>query len=209
MEPFDLPGALRRIRREGDLSQRELAEGCGLSQSAVAQAETGRRDLPVTALARAATLARLRLALLDGDGLEVPPMSGGSVRDLGRRRYPAHLDTRRTAAGISFHEQRRDRPETGYTFTRDRPARDARRDARGTPTDHHPWLPGDTPAERRAARRAEAAQRRREELERRRVAGELPPLTDFTCTCPPDCADGDDGQRPFHTEECPCRCDVD
>ncbi|WP_236830722.1 helix-turn-helix domain-containing protein [Blastococcus sp. KM273128] len=207
-DPFDLPGLLRRIRRQADLSQRELAARCDLSQSAVASAETGRRDLRVTALVRAAALAGFRLVLLDEDGAEVRPMSPEAVRDLGRRHFPAHLDTERTAAGLSFHEQRRDRPETAYTFVRDRSARDGRRAARGAPSDHHPWLPGDTPAERRATRRAEAAQRRREEFERRRAAGELPPLPDFTCECPPACAEGDDGTRPFHVDGCPCRCDV-
>ncbi|MCF6513835.1 helix-turn-helix transcriptional regulator [Blastococcus sp. MG754427] len=83
-DPFDLPGLLRRIRRQADLSQRELAEACDLSQSAVAQAGTGRRDLPATALARAAALGRLRLVLLDEDGAEAPPMSPGATTAGGR-----------------------------------------------------------------------------------------------------------------------------
>jgi transcriptional regulator with XRE-family HTH domain len=208
-EQWHTGGALRRVRRLADLSQRELASAAGISPAAVAHAEAGTRDLPVAALVRAAAVAGLRLALLDRDGAEVRPMSDGAVRDLAERRFPAHLDTRRTGAGRWLHEHRRDRPETSFTFTRDRDSRNAHRRARGTVDDHHPRLPGDTPAERRAARRAEDLRRRQVARERRRAAGELPPLPDFVCTCPPACAEGDDGTRPFHTEHCPCRCDVD
>jgi len=42
---FDLSGTLRRIRRSADLSQRELADACGVSQSVVARAEAGQREV--------------------------------------------------------------------------------------------------------------------------------------------------------------------
>jgi ribosome-binding protein aMBF1 (putative translation factor) len=48
--PFDLAAALRRIRRRADLSQRELAAALGTAASVIAQAETRRRDLPVSHL---------------------------------------------------------------------------------------------------------------------------------------------------------------
>ena len=208
MREFDLGGYLRRIRRRADLSQRQLAAAVGISAAALARAETGTRDLPVAALVRAAARAGLRLALLDSTGAEVRPMSREAVLDLGGRRFPAHLDTSRTAAGSWLHEQRRDRPETAFTFRRDRAARDARRRRTGTPEDHHPQLPGDTPAGRRAARLEEERRRRQAMRERRRDAGELRRLVDFVCECPRECAEGDDGTRPFHTDDCPCRCDV-
>ncbi|HYO36266.1 MAG TPA: helix-turn-helix transcriptional regulator, partial [Geodermatophilus sp.] len=85
---------LRRIRRTADLSQRELADGCGVSQSTVARAEAGRRDVGVGLLVTAARLAGLRLALLDAEGREVTPMDAAAVRDGGGRLFPAHLDTR-------------------------------------------------------------------------------------------------------------------
>jgi len=66
---------LRRIRRMADCSQRELARRLGLSATAVAQAETGVRDLPTTVLIRAAGLAGLRLGLLDAGGRELPGMT--------------------------------------------------------------------------------------------------------------------------------------
>src|SRR4051794_12058442 len=106
MHSFDLPGTLRRIRRLADMSQRELGQACGVSQAVVAQAESGRRDLKVGTLAAAAALAGLRLTLVNGDDVEVQPMSPEGVRDRGRRRFPAHLDTRRAGAGHWLYEPR-------------------------------------------------------------------------------------------------------
>jgi transcriptional regulator with XRE-family HTH domain len=210
MPDFDLGGHLRRIRRRADLSQRQLARAAGISAASLAGAEAGSRDLPVGALVRAAALAGLRLALLDDTGREVGPMSPEAVLDLGGRRFPAHLDTRPTAAGSWLHEHRRDRPETAYTFGRDRSARDAGRRKAGTPEEHHPLLPGDTPAGRRAARTEEQRRRQQAERERRRAAGDLRRLDDgFTCTCPPACDELDDRSGPpVHADDCPCGCDV-
>ena len=210
MTTFDLAGALRRIRRLADCSQRDLAVALGVSKSAIAAAESGQRDLPVTALSRAAALAELRLALLDPDGAEVRGMSAEAVRDLGGRRFPAHLDTRPSDDGLWWYEPRRDRPEPWFTFTRDRRARDAERArAAAAPEDHHRWRPEDSPDQRRAARRRAAELRRREEYRRRFAAGELPPLEPFDCACPPECEALDDYTgRPVHAAECPCSCDV-
>jgi transcriptional regulator with XRE-family HTH domain len=210
VQSFDLSGVLRRIRRLADLSQRELAERCGLSQSAVAQAESGRRDLAVGALVEAAAVAGLRLAVVDEEDHEVRPMAADTVRDGGSRRFPAHLDTRRSDDRLGLYEPRRDRPETAFTVVRDREARDRARQRNGTPGDHHRRVDGDTPWERKAARRRELLDRSAEERRRRFLAGELRdrPLA-FECTCPPRCAELDDWSgRPVHASECPCRCDV-
>jgi transcriptional regulator with XRE-family HTH domain len=197
---FDLPGTLRRIRRLADLSQRQLAAPCGLSQSAVAQAESGRRDLPVGALTRAAEQAGLRLALLDAAGHEVAGMSPDAVRDLCGRRFPAHLDTHFADEREGRYEHRYDRRRPWFTVDVDRAARDALRRRLGTPVDHHPARPGDSPQERRA-RRQEAARQRREEARRSRLAWVQPRLPDeFTCRCPPTCDELDDGNgRPLHS----------
>jgi transcriptional regulator with XRE-family HTH domain len=207
---FDLSGALRRIRRTADLSQRELAQACGLSQSAVAQAETGRRDLAVSALATAAELAGLRLALLTATDEEVQGMAADTVRDLGGRRFAAHLDTRHSYREPWSYEPRRDRPEHWYTFDRDRAGRDSRRRHDGTPADHLLPQPGDSPRERAAERRRAAARVHAEERQRRFLAGELRHRgQEFECTCPPACDDLDDRSgRPVHAEECPCSCDL-
>ena len=210
VEEFDPSGALRRIRRLIDTSQREFAASLGLSKTFVAAMESGRRRVDSGLLARAAKLAGLRLALLDGDGAEVAPMSAAAVTDLGGRRFPAHLDTHRSDEGQRLHEPRRDRPETSFTYGKDRGARDAHRRTRGTPTDHHPVLPGDTPAARLVARRQEAVRARAEERERRFLAGEFRRLPEFfECRCPSACDALDDWSgRPVHAEDCPCSCDV-
>src|SRR4051812_18590540 len=91
---FDLAAALRRIRRSADMSQRELSAVTGLAVSTLGHAEAGTRDLPVGGLIRAAAVAGLRLVLVDDTGQEVAGMSADAVRDMGGRRFPAHLDTR-------------------------------------------------------------------------------------------------------------------
>jgi transcriptional regulator with XRE-family HTH domain len=206
---FDLPGALRRIRRVADLSQRELAGRIGLSPAVIARAESGSRSLPLVSLARAAAVADLRLALIDAVGNEVPGMCDESVRDLGRRRFPAHLDTRYVDEGWWHEAHHWSRPQSWYTFDLDRARRDGRRRDTGTPDDHQVPQPGDSPQERRAARQRAAREGRRQDLERLREAGELPEAEPFTCECPPACDELDDWSgKPVHAPECPCGCDV-
>ena len=208
--PFDLPGALRRIRRTADLSQRELAARIGVSKSAVAAAESMAGGLDVRVLARSAELAGLRLALLDEHGGEVRPMAADTVRDLSGRRFPAHLDTGRSDEKRWLYEPRPDRPETWFTFARDRGGRDALRRRLGTPEDHHPLRPGDSPAERKAARRRDQLRRREEKRERAFLAGEFARIhLGFHCTCPAACDELDDRSgKPVHAPECVCDCDV-
>lgn len=207
---FDLPGALRRIRRLGDLSQRELASTAGLSVSAVAHAEAGSRDLPVGGLVRAAATAGLRLALVGGDGAEVAGMNGAAVRDHAGRRFPAHLDTRYGDEAWWHGPERYSRQQPWYTFDRVRSTRDFWRDRLGTADDHQVPRPGDAPEERAAARRRAARLQREEDAARRlSEAPRRPPAGDFSCECPPRCAELDDWSgRPVHAVECPCRCDV-
>jgi len=206
---FELPGMLRRIRRRADLSQRELARRCAVSQSMVAKVETGERDLPVGTLVTAAQLAGLRLALVDDLGDEVSGMTDGAVRDAGGRRFPAHLDTRFGDEDWWHGDQRYSRSQPWYTFDRVRPVRDYWRRRRGLADDHQLPHPDDAP-EAREARRVEAARRQRQENYRQRVAlGLTQPPVDFECTCPPLCDELDDRSgKPVHAEECPCRCDV-
>ena len=208
MAPLDLPGLLRRIRREADLSQRELAAHLGLSKSTVAAVESGQRGLDLRVLERAARCAGLRLALVDRNGHEVPTMANGTVRDLGGRRFPAHLDTMYSEERWWRWAHRYDRPLPWYTFDRAREGRDAVRRRAGTPEDHQLPQPGDSPQDRRARRRAEAYRRAAEERQRRFLAGELGRLPEWVCTCPPECAELDQGERPIHAEGCPCGCDV-
>jgi HTH-type transcriptional regulator/antitoxin HipB len=208
-DAFDLTGAVRRIRRRADCSQRELAAAIGTSKSAIAAAETGQAGLDARLLAAAAHLAGLRLALLDATGEEVRGMHPDAVRDRGGRRFPAHLDTMLSEQRASRWEHRPRLRQPTYTFDRRDPWADAGSRTRSRPDDHLLPQPGDSPEERAAARRREARERRQDERARRAAAGELRPAEPFACTCPPACDELDDWSgRPVHVEECPCSCDV-
>ena len=209
MTAFDLPGTLRRIRRLADLSQRELAIELRASKSSIAAAESGASGLDARLLARAAELTGLRLALLDGEGREIGAMAADTVRDLGGRRFPAHLDTRHSDERWWRYEHRFDRPRPWFTVDRDRAGRDALRATLGTPEDHHPFRPGDSPQDRKAARRRAALLGEREEYQRRLASGALRPPEDFECICPPRCDELDDRSgRPVHAGDCTCSCDL-
>lgn len=207
---FDLCGLLRRIRRIADLSQRELAARARISMSAVAHAEAGTRDLPVSALVRAAGVAGLRLALMDAEGRRVADMASDAVRDMSGRRFPAHLDTRYSDDAWWHGPSRYTRRQPWYTFDRDRFIRDKYRTRDGTPEDHQLPQPGDSPQERADARRRKYWQDHAAERERRFLAGEFSQLdSGFVCECPPSCDALDDfSGKPVHAEECPCGCDV-
>lgn len=209
-ETGSVSGLLRRARRHADMSQREMAAAAGLPRSTLGAAEVGTRDLGVTALMRVIEVAGLRLALLDGDGREITPMSGSGVRDGGGRRFPAHLDTRYGDEDWWHGSERYSRTRPWYTFDRSRRTRDLWRGRTGVPADHQEPQPGDAPEQRRAARQRAARLRRQEEREQRLRSGVIWPLDDgWTCACPPACDELDDWSgRPVHAEECPCRCDI-
>jgi transcriptional regulator with XRE-family HTH domain len=193
-----------------DVSQRQLADRCGVSQSMVARVESGRQDVNVRVLDTAARLAGLRLALLDQLGEEVAGMSEDAVRDMSGRRFPAHLDTRYSEEQWWHGPHRYSRYQPWYTFDRDRRMRDRYRQRDGVPADHQLPQPGDSPADRAKVRRREYWRMRAEERERRFLAGDFARLPDaFVCDCPPRCDELDDySGRPVHAEECPCLCDL-
>ena len=218
-ESFALGPVVRRIRRTADLSQRDLARVLGVSTGAVAQAETGDRDLPATVLARAASLAGLRLALVDAGGREQSGMDDGAVRDQGGRRFPAHLDVRYSDQAWWYGDQRYDREQPWYTFDRARWLRDMWRIRTGTPEDHQQPRPGDSPADRLETRRrtvaADRAERGRQARAERRRLGLPDPLA-WVCTCPAGCDElllaappPHPWRRPqLHLGSCPCGCDI-
>ena len=210
MSTFDLAGVLRRLRRRADASQREFAQLAGLSKTALAAAESGTRGLDARALARAAEAAGCRLAVMDADGSPVAGMAADAVRDMGGRRFPAHLDTRFSDEGWWHGPERYSRRQPWYTFDRDRSRRDGRRQQGGPPADHQLPQPGDSPRDRATARRQAYLRHEAAERERRFLAGEFAHLDPgFTCSCPPGCDELDDWSgKPVHCEECTCRCDV-
>ena len=71
----DVPGLVRRARREGDLSQRELAALLGVDQATVSRWETGQAVPDVLTVARVLALGGLDLAVLDAEGEPAVPMS--------------------------------------------------------------------------------------------------------------------------------------
>ena len=192
------------------MSQRELAQAVGLSPSAVGHAEAGTRDMTAGVLARIAAVAGFRLALVDGNGHEVAPMSSEAVRDEANRRFPAHLDTRYSDQGWWHGPHRYDRAQPWYTFDRRRDVRDRYRRRTGTPDNHLLPRAGDSPQQRADSRRREYWLRRAQERERAFLAGELKHVGEaFECTCPAACDALDDWSgRPVHAPECPCACDV-
>ena len=203
-----LPGMLRRIRRTADLSQRELAEVCEVSQSLIAHAESGRSDLLVALVARAAAVAGLRLALVDAAGAEVAPMSDDAVRDTVGRHFPAHLDTRYSEEAWWHGRERYSRRQPWYTFDRRRATRDHYRGRDGTPADHQLPQPGDAPEDRRAARRRAALRRLAQARAERLRLGLGPAMPPWVCDCPPGCAALEVWSGPpRHVEGCPCGCD--
>ena len=210
MTDFSLPGVLRRVRRIADMSQRELAVAVGISPSAVASAESGARDLPLSVVARIAEVAALRLSLVDRDGREIAGMAENSVRDAAGRRFPAHLDTRYSEDGWWHGPHRHHRTQPWYTFDRRRDLRDRYREWVGTPDDHQMPQPGDAPEQRAEERRRARWVAGKEERERRFLAGELADVREaFFCTCPAECDHLDDrSSTPVHADGCRCHCDI-
>jgi transcriptional regulator with XRE-family HTH domain len=209
MTEWDLAGALRRIRRTADMSQREIAQAVGVAPTVVAKAEARARDLPVRLLTLLAAVAGLRLALLDSTGTEVPPMTAAAVRDAAGRLLPAHLDTRHGDDRWwgEVHRPRARPPR--YTYDRDRARRDWWRSDGGLPDDHHVPRPGDSLEERAAERRRATSRRAAEKRQQHFLATLGRQAEPFDCTCPAGCEYAEGRNEDLaHAAECACRCDV-
>jgi transcriptional regulator with XRE-family HTH domain len=125
MANYPVAAFVRTLRRIADLSQREIADRCGLPRQAIATMET-RPDLArVERFDRLVGVAGLRLVIVDREGRVVEPDDDLRVRDRGGRHYPAHLDVRPASEGWwgsswpMFYGR-----EPEYTFDRNRRARD-------------------------------------------------------------------------------------
>ena len=86
------PGLVRRVRRLSDLSQRDLAQRLGVSQSTVARWETGQSSPTLGVVEQILAFGGLRLAAVDASGATVAPMRDDAARDRAGRRFPAHVD---------------------------------------------------------------------------------------------------------------------
>jgi transcriptional regulator with XRE-family HTH domain len=91
---YPLGGMVRRVRREADLSQRELAKHARVSAAAIARIETGSMTPSLTILQRILNTANYLLVVADATGRLVVPLEvWPDTADLAGRRFPAHLDT--------------------------------------------------------------------------------------------------------------------
>jgi transcriptional regulator with XRE-family HTH domain len=91
---YPVAGLIRRTRRIGDLSQRQLANRARVSSSTVGRIEAGTLIPSLDVLQRLLGAAGLFLAVVDADGRVILPMEDREdIRDGAERRYPSHLDT--------------------------------------------------------------------------------------------------------------------
>ncbi|MDO5534887.1 MAG: helix-turn-helix transcriptional regulator, partial [Propionibacteriaceae bacterium] len=213
---LDVPGLIRRVRRQADLSQRDLAAVLEVDQSMVARWETGALIPALPMLERILEFAGYRLAVLVGDRAgvggdhrpwedehngelndeqesgfeqqEAVPMRQDAVRDRQRRRFPSHLDVHDR---VEVTTGRRS-PGAPWRHKRDR----LRERAGAIPPDH-PTL-----AEL-LAERQRAHERRRAALgERLRSLPSAQAPQPEPCTCPEPC-----WEAPHCDEGCPCSCE--
>lgn len=188
---FDGARYIVRARRVADLSQRELAEMVGLSRATVGRLESGAARVDTGTLAVILETAGLRLAVLDGDGVEVLPVPGDVLRDHAGRRFPGHLDARppEQPPADRVDSRRGGTPARGWYHQR--PARARRRRRDGTPWDH-PTSSGQRDAKQAARREAMRAARARQqawtepECECLDSCFELACVAECACQCEPD-----------------------
>ncbi len=205
----DVGGLVRRARRLAGLSQRGLGLASDVPASVLSHVERGARDLSVEQLADVAAVVGFRIALLDEVGAEMVPMRAAAVRDLGGRRFPAHVDVDLQPSEAGWDAQPPAGTERWYTHRRGQPLR---------ADDHRAPDPADDPARRRAARRQTALRAAHVERQRWSAVRRLAPQPDPVpaCACPSACDDLLLAEHPLphalqrvpHVQECRCRCDV-
>ncbi len=90
---YPASGLVRRARRIGDMSQRQMATMAGVHSSTVGKVEAGTMTPSLDLMQRLLGAAGLFLIVVDCDGRVVLPMRETEFRDGADRRYPSHLDT--------------------------------------------------------------------------------------------------------------------
>ena len=191
-EIFDGARFIVRARRLADLSQRELAEELGLSRATIGRLESGASRVDAATLSVILGRAGLRLAVVDGQGLEVEPVPTDVLRDNAGRRFPGHLDVRPPHDAPSDRVYPRRGAKEARGWFEQRPSRASRRGRGGVIPADHPTVSGLREDRRAAYWRGVAAS------EARRVSAPEP-----ECACFDDCF-----ERACLTE-CPCQCEPD
>lgn len=189
MTKLDLPGLIRRVRRDADLSQRQLAAELGVDQSLVARWETGEIAPSVEQLQRALDLAGCELAVSVARGEAPEPMRSDAVRDLQGRRFPSHLDVEERASFLTGEP---------VVHAPHRRQRDRLRARSGAVPEDHP-----TRAELASARAQRHAARRLRQVEfMRAVRAAHPRPPEPPCVCGVGC-----WLQPGCRPGCPCACE--
>lgn len=125
---YPIAGLVRRARRMGDMSQRQMARFAKVSAGTVGKVEAGQFTPSVDLLERLLAAAGLYLAVVDQDGRVVLPMEDrDDLRDGAERRYPSHLDTILDPRLGEWWADKYGLARPPETFHRDRTWRDAQR----------------------------------------------------------------------------------
>ncbi|MEO5746005.1 MAG: helix-turn-helix transcriptional regulator [Terracoccus sp.] len=191
-----------RARRRADLSQRELAQLVGVSQSTICRVEAGEGQVGASTFVRILTMAGLTLTVTDASGATVAPVSADTVRDNAGRRFPAHLDVGPpdvpTQEQLNSPRYDRQQPRASYHLRarRDRIrslSPDAKREAlaigRPDPTTDHPTTAG--------------LQQRRRLIRGRQLRVDPGPVPPVECDCLLECYEVGPCVGP-----CPCQCEA-
>ncbi|MDX6223701.1 MAG: hypothetical protein QOE64_77, partial [Frankiales bacterium] len=97
---LDVPGLVRRVRRNAGMSQRAFARLLGCGKSTVGKWETGRSIPRVPRLEQILAVSGMSLVAVDDRKEQVRPFGKGAARDKGGRHYPAHVDIRQWRPGV-------------------------------------------------------------------------------------------------------------
>ncbi len=126
--PYPVAGLIRRARRIGDLSQRQMARAARVSPSTVGRVESGAMAPTLNVFQRLLATARLSLVVVDASGHVILPMRDiEDTRDGADRHYPSHLDTILDPEPGEWWADTFGLARPPETFYRDRRRRDARR----------------------------------------------------------------------------------
>ena len=126
--PYPIAGLVRRARRIGDLSQRQLANRAKVAPATVGRIEAGTLVPRLDVLQRLLGAAGLFLVVVDANGHVILPMEDRpDLRDGAERRYPSHLDTILDPRPGEWWADIYGLARPPETFRRDRADRDWRR----------------------------------------------------------------------------------